>query len=69
MRTLLEESRGGLQQLPFYARITAVLAQVFPDVSAQLLHSLEDELSKLLVSTAEQLYKSPGEDQVLEFTL
>ncbi len=35
--------------LPFYARVTASLAQVFPDIAAYLLRSLEEEFAELKV--------------------
>ena len=35
--------------LPFYARVAASLAQVFPDVATSLLKSLEEEFAELKV--------------------
>ena len=35
--------------LPFYARVAASLAQVFPDIAAYLLRSLEEEFAELKV--------------------
>ena len=35
--------------LPFYARVAASLAQVFPDIAPHLLRSLEEEFAELKV--------------------
>ena len=40
--------------LPFYARVAASLAQVFPDVAAPLLRSLEEEFAELKVQCPAQ---------------
>jgi len=39
--------RSGLQLLPFYARVAAALATVFPDVAQGVLASLEEECAAL----------------------
>ena len=46
-RALFEAPEGAPHLLPFYARIAASLAQVFPDVAAPLLRYLEEEFAAL----------------------
>ncbi|KAL3151997.1 hypothetical protein ABBQ32_001118 [Trebouxia sp. C0010 RCD-2024] len=46
-RILCETHRSNLQLLPFYARIAAILSQVFPDVGAAVLKAQEDEFNFL----------------------
>lgn len=47
---LLTDQRIAVQQIPFFARIVALLAPVFSDISAVCLAGLEAEFYKLLVS-------------------
>lgn len=49
VRVLCETHRSNLQLLPFYARVAAILSQVFPDVGAAVLKSQEDEFNYLQV--------------------
>lgn len=48
-RALFEAPEGAPHLLPFYARVAASLAQVFPDVTAALLRYLEEEFAALQV--------------------
>lgn len=48
-RLLTADARVALHQLPFYARVVAVLGQVFPDITSQVLKTLEEDFSRLLV--------------------
>lgn len=50
VRVLCETHRSNLQLLPFYARIAAILSQVFPDVGAAVVKAQEDEFNFLQVS-------------------
>lgn len=49
VRVLCETHRSNLQLLPFYARIAAILSQVFPDVGAAVVKAQEDEFNFLQV--------------------
>ena len=49
VRALFDAPEGAPHLLPFYARVAASLAQVFPDVAAALLRSLEDQFAALQV--------------------
>ena len=49
VRILCETHRSNLQLLPFYARIAAILSQVFPDVGAAVVKAQEDEFNFLQV--------------------
>ena len=46
-RALFEVPDSAPHLLPFYARVAATLAQVFPDVAAPLLRYLEEEFAAL----------------------
>eukprot|EP00798_Chlamydomonas_sp_ICE-L_P014700 gene14700-20740_t len=48
IRALCDVPRASLQLVPFYARIIAILAQVFPDVSQGVTSYLEEEFSTLM---------------------
>lgn len=45
----MTDSRAAQHHLPFYARVLAVLAPVFPDISSLVLHGLEEDFTKLMV--------------------
>ena len=45
----LADAASSAAQVPLCARVAASLAPVFPDVSAQLVHILEDEFAALQV--------------------
>ena len=53
-RALFEASEGAPHLLGFYSRVAASLAQVFPDVAAALLRSLEEEFALLQVGPIHQ---------------
>ena len=50
-RALFEAPPGAPHLLPFYSRVAASLAQVFPDVASALLRFLEEEFAQLQVCT------------------
>ena len=52
VRVLCETHRSNLQLLPFYARIAAILSQVFSDVGAAVVKAQEDEFNFLQVCSA-----------------
>lgn len=49
-RALFVAPEGAPHLLAFYSRVAASLAQVFPDVAAALLRSLEEEFAALQVT-------------------
>jgi hypothetical protein len=53
-RALFEAPEGAPHLLGFHSRVAASLAQVFPDVAAALLRSLEEEFALLQVSPIHQ---------------
>ena len=53
-RALFDAPEGAPHLLGFYSRVAASLAQVFPDVAAALLRSLEEEFALLQVPVAHQ---------------
>ena len=48
-KTLFDAPPGAPHLLPFYSRVAASLAQVFPDVASALLRYLEEEFALLQV--------------------
>ena len=48
-KALFEAPPGAPHLLPFYSRVAASLAQVFPDVASALLRFLEEEFAQLQV--------------------
>ncbi|KAG2482394.1 hypothetical protein HYH03_018672 [Edaphochlamys debaryana] len=48
VRALVDVPRAGLQLVPFFARVVAVLASVFPDVPQGVIASLESTFGQLL---------------------
>lgn len=57
VKALYEAPEGFPHLLPFYGRVAASLAQVFPDIAVALLRQLEDEFATLLVMHATQAPK------------
>lgn len=64
MRALVDLPRGGLQLLPFYARVAATVSQVFPDVAKGALLSRFNAVQRFFFSflsfMARVRYDPPG---------
>ncbi len=59
-RALFDAPEGAPHLLGFYSRVAASLAQVFPDMAAALLRSLEEEFALLQVPVPTK----PGNDKL-----
>jgi hypothetical protein len=66
-RALFEAPEGAPHLLPFYARVAASLAQVFPDVAPPLLRYLEEEFAALQARDHSLLLQLPRAWQLLLF--